>query len=441
MSQERPETPLTIYFQFGGLDTARTHARTSRSKGDHHHPSSAVEKDLHGSFSSAFASSGRQHSKKRKGKTSFVVSIVVAAVVIFAVYDHTIHHTIPLSRGYSTYIPNMPAPPILLETTTKQEPPQRIDSFPSLSMEVPSDDDDISDNDDNDLEAVRQTSSSSLLIEENERLRAQVAQLQDKVTALQQNRSKHKRLKRANSETDVTVVLELSPPNLRQVRNHRSNSNNSNNNNHNHKPRQSPLPKEDRSVETNDDRETIEPSYLDLEAHRSADGLHHRSHYYNSNSNNGGGGEAMRRRSRSPTKRKPPTSLALQVDNDDDSSFPSNHNSDSLEDDDDDDDNDRERDGLLLTCTGGGGSSSNDNDNNNNDNNRDDFFKNVWDRAGWLVGLLVLQSMSSFILARNEALLQEHTIIIRFLTMLVGAGGNAGNQASVRGKYIHISID
>jgi hypothetical protein len=49
------------------------------------------------------------------------------------------------------------------------------------------------------------------------------------------------------------------------------------------------------------------------------------------------------------------------------------------------------------------------------------------------VGLLVLQSMSSFILARNEKLLQEHVIIVRFLTMLVGAGGNAGNQASVRG--------
>jgi Mg/Co/Ni transporter MgtE len=61
------------------------------------------------------------------------------------------------------------------------------------------------------------------------------------------------------------------------------------------------------------------------------------------------------------------------------------------------------------------------------------FFRNIGDRAGWLVGLLVLQSMSSFILARNEALLQSHLVIVRFLTMLVGAGGNAGNQASVRG--------
>ena len=33
---------------------------------------------------------------------------------------------------------------------------------------------------------------------------------------------------------------------------------------------------------------------------------------------------------------------------------------------------------------------------------------------------------------RDEALLQDHPTIIYFLTMLVGAGGNAGNQASVR---------
>lgn len=53
-------------------------------------------------------------------------------------------------------------------------------------------------------------------------------------------------------------------------------------------------------------------------------------------------------------------------------------------------------------------------------------------RAYWLVGLLALQSCSGFILSQNEALLQEHPVIIYFLTMLVGAGGNAGNQASVR---------
>ena len=60
------------------------------------------------------------------------------------------------------------------------------------------------------------------------------------------------------------------------------------------------------------------------------------------------------------------------------------------------------------------------------------FLYQVQDRAQWLVGLLVLQSMSSFIIARNEALLQKHLVLVQFLTMLVGAGGNAGNQSSVR---------
>jgi hypothetical protein len=56
----------------------------------------------------------------------------------------------------------------------------------------------------------------------------------------------------------------------------------------------------------------------------------------------------------------------------------------------------------------------------------------LWDRGSWLVGLLILQSFSSFIIKNNEAMLQRHAVIVRFLTMLVGAGGNAGNQASVR---------
>lgn len=60
------------------------------------------------------------------------------------------------------------------------------------------------------------------------------------------------------------------------------------------------------------------------------------------------------------------------------------------------------------------------------------FFAQIKDRGGWLVGLLILQSMSSFILEYNEKLLKKHIIIVNFLTMLVGAGGNAGNQASVR---------
>ncbi|GMI40058.1 hypothetical protein TeGR_g9589 [Tetraparma gracilis] len=54
------------------------------------------------------------------------------------------------------------------------------------------------------------------------------------------------------------------------------------------------------------------------------------------------------------------------------------------------------------------------------------------ERGAWLSGLLLAQSFSGLILASNEVLLQNHPAIIFFLTMLVGAGGNAGNQASVR---------
>jgi len=60
------------------------------------------------------------------------------------------------------------------------------------------------------------------------------------------------------------------------------------------------------------------------------------------------------------------------------------------------------------------------------------FREALRDRSQWLIGLLILQSCSGFILSRNEILLQRHPVIIYFLTMLVGAGGNAGNQASVR---------
>ena len=60
------------------------------------------------------------------------------------------------------------------------------------------------------------------------------------------------------------------------------------------------------------------------------------------------------------------------------------------------------------------------------------FFSQLKNRATLLVGLLIFQSCSSFILKRYSALLEEFPIIVYFLTMLVGAGGNAGNQAAVR---------
>merc|ERR1719343_130973 len=60
------------------------------------------------------------------------------------------------------------------------------------------------------------------------------------------------------------------------------------------------------------------------------------------------------------------------------------------------------------------------------------FGEALRDRAHWLVGLLIMQSLSGIILSRNEMLLANHPVIIYYLTMMVGAGGNAGNQASVR---------
>ena len=60
------------------------------------------------------------------------------------------------------------------------------------------------------------------------------------------------------------------------------------------------------------------------------------------------------------------------------------------------------------------------------------FWPGFQARASWLVGLLILQSGSSFILAGQEDLLAAHPVVVYFLTMLVGAGGNAGNQSAVR---------
>lgn len=53
-------------------------------------------------------------------------------------------------------------------------------------------------------------------------------------------------------------------------------------------------------------------------------------------------------------------------------------------------------------------------------------------RGRWLLGLLVLQSTSSFILDSYQDLIRQHLVVTLFLTMLVGAGGNAGNQSSIK---------
>ena len=56
----------------------------------------------------------------------------------------------------------------------------------------------------------------------------------------------------------------------------------------------------------------------------------------------------------------------------------------------------------------------------------------AYERGKWLVGLLVLQSSSSFVLDSYQDLIREHLVVTLFLTMLVGAGGNAGNQSAIK---------
>lgn len=63
------------------------------------------------------------------------------------------------------------------------------------------------------------------------------------------------------------------------------------------------------------------------------------------------------------------------------------------------------------------------------------YFATPWgtlirQRLPWLIGLLLMQSFSSLILARYNTMLSQYAIITLFLTMLVGTGGNAGNQSA-----------
>ena len=57
------------------------------------------------------------------------------------------------------------------------------------------------------------------------------------------------------------------------------------------------------------------------------------------------------------------------------------------------------------------------------------FWKLVWLRSPWLIALLLLQGVSSSIMANYDTLLRSHTIVAFFLTMLIGTAGNAGNQS------------
>jgi len=58
-------------------------------------------------------------------------------------------------------------------------------------------------------------------------------------------------------------------------------------------------------------------------------------------------------------------------------------------------------------------------------------FKSLFfQRSIWLGSLLLLQSVSGFILSQYSTLIQSHIILSFFYTMLIGTGGNAGNQSA-----------
>ncbi|XP_004345761.2 hypothetical protein CAOG_06171 [Capsaspora owczarzaki ATCC 30864] len=59
------------------------------------------------------------------------------------------------------------------------------------------------------------------------------------------------------------------------------------------------------------------------------------------------------------------------------------------------------------------------------------FWPALASRCTILVGLLLLQSLSGSIMEHYAGLLQSHVAVMFFLTTIVGAGGNVGNQSAV----------
>mmetsp|Transcript_9653 Transcript_9653/g.14533 ORF Transcript_9653/g.14533 Transcript_9653/m.14533 type:complete len:324 (+) Transcript_9653:50-1021(+) len=57
-------------------------------------------------------------------------------------------------------------------------------------------------------------------------------------------------------------------------------------------------------------------------------------------------------------------------------------------------------------------------------------WKHISQRLPLLLTLLLLQSLSSFILSLFQNLIEQHIVITLYLTMLVGTGGNAGGQSA-----------
>lgn len=70
----------------------------------------------------------------------------------------------------------------------------------------------------------------------------------------------------------------------------------------------------------------------------------------------------------------------------------------------------------------------------------DSIVSEAWSRGKWLLGLLILQSMSSVVLDSYQQLLKEHMVVTLFLTMLIGAGGNAGNQSAIRVRCCYFEL-
>lgn len=59
-------------------------------------------------------------------------------------------------------------------------------------------------------------------------------------------------------------------------------------------------------------------------------------------------------------------------------------------------------------------------------------WEEAWARGQWLLTLLMVQSSSSVVLQEYSELVRDNIVITLFLTMLVGSGGNAGNQSAIR---------
>lgn len=58
------------------------------------------------------------------------------------------------------------------------------------------------------------------------------------------------------------------------------------------------------------------------------------------------------------------------------------------------------------------------------------FWTLIKQRSNWLVSLLFLQSISGVIMAHFESIYAKYTMLTFFITMLIGTGGNAGNQSA-----------